>query len=158
MNVIKPLSNGWLQIFFETLIALTKASGVRLFKGAFLSKLPPIGLRSGSVHEIVSRVDSLVNVALFWKAGKCFYRSYSRAYVLRRRGVPLLFNFGVRIKSPAKTQGHCWLTLDGQPFLEKDDPLTKFTMKMGNYKGQVYYWIEVSRKFAFRSEERRGDV
>jgi hypothetical protein len=140
MNAERPLSHRWVQIFFETFVALMKAGGIRLFKRVLLSTLPPIGLPSGPVHGIVAWVDSLVNMALFWKGGKCFYRSYSRAYVLRRRGVPLLFNFGVRIRSHARAQAHCWLTLDGQPFFEKDDPRMKFTVNMGNYKGQIYYW------------------
>jgi hypothetical protein len=133
------------RISFETCVALTKAFGIRLFKKDLLTELPLVGPPSSDAYTMVFLIDSIVNVALFWKPGKCFYRSYCRAYVLRKRGLPLLFNFGMQIKGNTKVKVHCWLTLDGKPFMEKNNSPAIFPVNMGSHKGQISYWMGFER-------------
>ena len=55
----------------------------------------------------------------------CLTRGITRYYFLRRAGLDVSLAFGIR--PTAEAVGHCWLVLDGQPFLETRDPRTDFT-------------------------------
>jgi len=53
----------------------------------------------------------------------CYTRGITR-YVLLRRGRPdLMLVFGI---DPTSRAGHCWLVLDGTPYLEAADPTQRF--------------------------------
>jgi hypothetical protein len=56
----------------------------------------------------------------------CLTRGITLFWFLRRAGVDVELTFGV---DPVALdgEGHCWLTLDGEPFLEKVDPRARFT-------------------------------
>jgi hypothetical protein len=55
----------------------------------------------------------------------CVTRGVTLLWFLRRRGLDVALAFG--IGGPADDfYGHCWLVLDGQPFLERDDPQARF--------------------------------
>ena len=129
----------------ETIGALVTAFRIRALGRDFISSMPttaekvPAGL---PVSRIVSHVDTVVCVLLFWKPGKCFYRSYALATILRKRGLPLVFNFGaIDGDNKEGLRAHCWLSLDGQPFAEKGDPGARFPDHVGEYAGQVVYWM-----------------
>jgi hypothetical protein len=46
-------------------------------------------------------------------------------YVLRRRGHDVSLTFGIGDVG-GRVEGHCWLTRNGEPFLERTDPRTAF--------------------------------
>ena len=58
----------------------------------------------------------------------CLTRGITLYWFLRRAGMPVELRFGL---DPASTSagadGHCWLTLDGAPFLERVDPRDHFS-------------------------------
>lgn len=54
----------------------------------------------------------------------CLPRGLTGYRFLRRYGVPVELVFGVRDDPPA---AHCWLTLDGEPYLERTDPRPVYT-------------------------------
>jgi len=55
----------------------------------------------------------------------CLTRGLTRYYFLRRAGMKVTLCFGMgRIDS--KFMGHCWLTKDGEPFLELEDPRPRY--------------------------------
>jgi hypothetical protein len=58
----------------------------------------------------------------------CLTRGLTLYWFLRRAGLDVELRFGL---DPAHdgdlTDGHCWLTLDGAPYLEPRDPRPRFT-------------------------------
>jgi hypothetical protein len=55
----------------------------------------------------------------------CLTRGLTLFVCLRRAGVPVTLSFGAGTID-GTFAGHCWLTVDGQPYLEATDPLTAF--------------------------------
>jgi hypothetical protein len=47
-------------------------------------------------------------------------------WFLRRAGLDVELRFGLDPAPGAEVDGHCWLTLDGEPYLEKQDPRPLF--------------------------------
>ena len=73
------------------------------------------------VEQTARYVDALLRRFPSVGGRGCMIRSlavYSRA---RRSGVPVRFHCGVR-RNGSALDGHAWLTLDGEPFLEPVDP------------------------------------
>ena len=73
------------------------------------------------VEHTARHVDALLRRLPSVGGRGCMIRSlavYSRA---RRSGVPVRFHCGVR-RNGSALDGHAWLTLDGEPFLEPVDP------------------------------------
>lgn len=56
----------------------------------------------------------------------CLTRGLTLYYFLRRAGVDVDLCFGVG-RLAGDFCGHCWLLLNGEPFLEKKDPQREFT-------------------------------
>jgi hypothetical protein len=53
----------------------------------------------------------------------CYTRGITRYLLLRRGRAGLSLVFGV---DAASREGHCWLVLDGRPYLEADGPEPRF--------------------------------
>ena len=56
--------------------------------------------------------------------GLCLRRSLVRYHFLRRKGLPVILQFGAKFvadKPDREVTGHAWLTLDGQPYYEADE-------------------------------------
>ncbi|MBN2144237.1 MAG: lasso peptide biosynthesis B2 protein [Candidatus Aureabacteria bacterium] len=111
--------------------------------------LPPVAeerpLSSEEEKRIRFWVLFWVRIFLFWKPGICFYRSYTLASVLRKRGVPLILNFGCRnwAETEGRVRAHCWLTLNDEPFEEKDNPkLTYSAQWTSSPENGIRYWIK----------------
>lgn len=56
----------------------------------------------------------------------CLTRGITLFWFLRRRGIDVELRFGLDTSDLAATDGHCWLALDGEPFLEPVDPRPRF--------------------------------
>ena len=54
----------------------------------------------------------------------CLTRGVTLFWFLRRAGLDVELRFGLDPSGVA--DGHCWLTLDGEPYLERDDPRPRF--------------------------------
>ena len=53
----------------------------------------------------------------------CLTRGFTLYYFLRRSGVDVSLTFGMgKVERGDGFEGHCWLVLDGEPFLEPRDP------------------------------------
>ncbi len=72
---------------------------------------------------------------------RCFFRSFALARVLRRAGMDVVLNIGLRREGPpARTDGHCWLTRgDGSPLVEKPLPV-EYPVLLGAGPSGVRYW------------------
>ena len=55
----------------------------------------------------------------------CYTRGITRYYVLRRAGFDLSLVFGIE-RNTASRYGHCWIVLDGNVYLEPNDPTERF--------------------------------
>ena len=54
----------------------------------------------------------------------CLTRGVTLFWYLRRRGLDVELRFG--LEPSGCSHGHCWLCLDGEPFLEDPDPRPRF--------------------------------
>jgi hypothetical protein len=86
--------------------------------------------RSPTPAEI-ERLDRLVALAPrlaqpLVRSG-CLTRGVTLFWFLRRLGLDVELRFGLDPGGDEPTDGHCWLTLDGEPFLEKRDPRPRFS-------------------------------
>lgn len=72
---------------------------------------------------------------------RCFFRSFALAHVLRRAGMDVILNIGLRGEGPqTRTDGHCWLTMiDGSPVVEKPLPV-EYPVCLGDGPTGVRYW------------------
>ena len=79
----------------------------------------------GDAPAALARVERALSVASRVQRQTCLTRGVSRFVVLRRAGlsVDLVFGLGPRDGDYA---GHCWLELDGEPYLEREDPRRLF--------------------------------
>jgi hypothetical protein len=56
----------------------------------------------------------------------CLTRGVTLFWFLRRAGLNVELRFGLNPDDGAPADGHCWLTLDGEPILERRDPRPRF--------------------------------
>jgi hypothetical protein len=90
----------------------------------WVSRLMTARLRSSRKVESIppERVAQIVELAQsrahpFVRAG-CLTRGVSLLWLLRRRGVDVELAFGIGAPTD-HDHGHCWLVLDGEPYLER---------------------------------------
>ena len=57
----------------------------------------------------------------------CLTRGLTLYYVLRRAGIDVALEFGVgKVSRGDGFDGHCWLVLNGEPYLEPRDPRCEY--------------------------------
>jgi Transglutaminase-like superfamily len=56
----------------------------------------------------------------------CLTRGVTLFWFLRRAGLNVELRFGLEAPNDGMADGHCWLSLDGEPFLEQVDPRPRF--------------------------------
>ena len=78
----------------------------------------------------VERLDRLIalapRVARPLVRPGCLTRGVTLFWFLRRAGLNVELSFGIDPGDEQTTDGHCWLVLDEEPFLEKVDPRPRF--------------------------------
>ncbi len=89
----------------------------------------PVRRRAPAIGA-VERLDRLIALAPrvappFVRSG-CLTRGITLFWFLRRVGLDVELRFGLDPGGDQPSDGHCWLTLDGEPFLEKRDPRPHF--------------------------------
>jgi len=80
-------------------------------------------------HEYAALVDAVIRKGRPIVRPGCMTRGITLYALLRRAGVDVGLRFGVGRPHPdtPAVEGHCWLVLDGEPFLERTDPRPLFT-------------------------------
>jgi transglutaminase-like putative cysteine protease len=81
--------------------------------------------RQQDTSAAVVKVDRALAIAGRVHRQTCFTRGISRFVVLRRAGLPVELVFGLGPRDGVYA-GHCWLELDGAPYLEPGDPRELF--------------------------------
>jgi hypothetical protein len=84
-----------------------------------------------TLPEEIERLDRVVKLAPriahpLVRSG-CLTRGLTLFWFLRRAGLDVELRFGLDPGPDAKPDGHCWLSLDGEPYLEQRDPRPRFT-------------------------------
>lgn len=74
---------------------------------------------------IVSVVDAVLRAGKPLLRSSCLTRGLTLYYFLRRAGLEVTLCFGVETSGDTIV-GHCWLVKDGEPFLEAQDPRSRF--------------------------------
>ena len=79
-----------------------------------------------TVRHIVTCVEWVLRAFAPAIRQTCLTRGLTRYYFLRRAGLEVTLCFGI---GPVRNDfaGHCWLTHNGEPFLETTDPRPLFT-------------------------------
>jgi hypothetical protein len=79
----------------------------------------------------IERLDRLIalapRVARPVVRSGCLTRGVTLFWFLRRDGLDVELRFGIDPGDDHSTEGHCWLSLDDEPFLERVDPRQRFT-------------------------------
>ena len=134
-------------IIIATLFYIFQAAVIRFSKNSGRIFLTPVNstvkLTTQKINQIVTLVDTVLFIVMFWKPGRCFYRSYAIAHILRQYGVPLKINLGWENihEFKGKARAHCWLTLNDMPFAEKNNPFDRFPSKFENHNEDIQYWL-----------------
>jgi hypothetical protein len=84
----------------------------------------PGDVDSALVDRIVALTDDAMHKRFVRRT--CLVRGLTLYYFLSRAGLNVNLCFGMGAMR-GEMAGHCWLDVDGQPFLEKEDPLPYFT-------------------------------
>ena len=136
-----------ISVFLTTLQALITAKYIMLTKNITRLTLPEINkhrkLSSEIIHESMQWAKRWVNLFSIKSHHGCYYRSFALACILRRRGIPVSLNIGLRnLRSQEKNRGHCWLTLKGNPVFESDaEALRLYPHLLKQGQSEIYYWI-----------------
>jgi hypothetical protein len=94
---------------------------------ALLTRAPAPSQASPATIERLERLVALApRVAHPFVRPGCLTRGVTLFWFLRRAGLDVELRFGLDAAQRADADGHCWLTLDGEPFLEKADPRPRF--------------------------------
>ncbi len=93
-----------------------------------------------SLDELVGITDRVVRLAIMNTAHPCLYYSYARCRVLRRAGHPVKINMGLHnLHGNEGAEGHCWISMEGQPLFEENDLHELYPDRMGE-RDDVVYW------------------
>ncbi len=118
---------------------------IREFRRTNFLTLPPIEgpvtLSEATVKKMARWIFLVVNIMVFWRWGKCFYRAFVAVSILRQWNVPLTLNIGVSDPFAAKqARGHCWLSLYDELIQEPITTKMKYPILLGQVEGQINYW------------------
>lgn len=80
---------------------------------------------AADVERLERIIDLAPRVARPLVRPGCLTRGVTLFWFLRRAGVDVELSFGLDAQDGA-TEGHCWLSLDDEPFLERVDPRPRF--------------------------------
>jgi hypothetical protein len=87
----------------------------------------PSSVDDDTVRRIASYVELAIRYGKPFVRPGCLTRGLTRYYFLRRAGMDLALCFGVG-RHEQGFIGHCWLTSDGVPFLEGEDPQNRYVV------------------------------
>ena len=76
---------------------------------------------AAKAERIRGSVDPVLEMGKPITRPRCLTRTLTYFFFLTRAGVDLGVSFGMRRRN-GEYLGHCWLTLDGAPYLEEEDP------------------------------------
>ena len=124
--VVRELGRPSNALLFARILGFTAVSPLllRIKPPRLLSILEP---KRSTKRPAPPRLDRIVRYTdALLPRRTCMRSAITLYYFLRREGMQLGICFGVALEK-GSLRGHCWLVKDGQPFLEREDPLPTFT-------------------------------
>ena len=136
-------------VSLEVFFCLFRAWAVKLGKDMSRVKMPPVGqtgrLSSRGLAFAVSFTEVVVTHGARWTGRKCFFRAFILSHILRKRGVPVFLNVGIcgfnGNQSGKGIDGHCWLTLNGSPYLEYAGWQGQYPHFLADGFNGIRYWM-----------------
>lgn len=131
------------QIVPDLITAWRVRHGHKDLRQALPPALGPPKLAGDLLHQRVRRIRIIVAGLLFFKPGRCFYRAFAMAAMLRREGVAAIINIGCRQchHDIQPFAGHCWVSLGDAPIGEINDAFKKYPLKIGTDPNLIQYWL-----------------
>lgn len=137
------------RVAIEVLWGLFQAWVIKLGNDMSRVKLPPLGnmarLSAQELAFATKFADTAVTHGARWTGRKCFFRAFILACLLRRRGVPVALNVGLcslhQSHKGKRIDGHCWLTLNDNPYLENATMLDHYPHFLATGLNGVRYWL-----------------
>ena len=77
------------------------------------------------IQGVQGRIDAVLEASVPFVRSRCTTRGVTRYYFLRRLGLDVRLCFGAGFVD-GEFAAHCWLVLDGEPYLETEDPRPHF--------------------------------
>ena len=138
-----------LHIMSLCVCALAKAWWIKCGKNmAWVHLDPPkqvVTLSEVEVKEVFRWAKIWVRVGAWCTGRKCFFQAYIAGRVLNQLGYPVQMNIGLKLDGGRRrVSGHCWLSSEGQPIGETDNPLDVYPITMEQPEKGVCYWVGVS--------------
>lgn len=93
----------------------------------WLERRRPTHLDALALRKAARYTDALLGRMPRPPRGPCLPRSLTLFYFAHRAGLPVQLQCGVR-RVGGRLQGHAWLSLNGEPFLEKQDPRQSYAV------------------------------
>jgi hypothetical protein len=110
---------------------------------ALLSDAP--SLSEAVLRHLFRRTRKVSRCVVFWRRGRCFYRSMAEGTVFARRGIAVVVNMGVRVcPSVGHEKAHCWLTYAGAPLFDAS-VTSLYPDCLGASEDGLVYWAGDSR-------------
>jgi hypothetical protein len=81
---------------------------------------------AAEIDRLVRVIDLAPRAARPLVRSGCLTRGLTLFWFLRRAGLDVELRFGLDAAPEGAIDGHCWLALGGEPFLEKRDPRPRF--------------------------------
>jgi Transglutaminase-like superfamily len=79
-----------------------------------------------SADAVAARVEALLARPTRLVRRSCLTRGVTRYWFLRRAGIDVELCFGMGRPRGGEPAGHCWILLNGEPYLETTDPRPVF--------------------------------
>jgi Transglutaminase-like superfamily len=95
-------------------------------QAALLEPRRPPALDPERAAWLEANMDRLIATAQPLVRPGCLTRGLTRYFFLRRAGVEVRLAYGIG-EVDGRTEGHCWLVRDGEPYRERRDPREHFT-------------------------------
>jgi hypothetical protein len=160
MSLFRPVHTA-----FSGILAVLKVQIARSTNNIGLLRLPPVkaGFASNSKivnQEIVDFADGIFAFLVRKTSQPCLFRSYVRAVLLRHSGFPVDLNIGLRNMGSSAVYGHCWLTLDGVPYFEREDVEDTYPFFLGKTAAGIQYWagsVDTENMIRIKREEYVND-
>lgn len=136
-----------LRAFFIMIYALMLAAYVKTRRNITKLKIPPVEttilVPSVMISHINTWTEKWIKTLLFHTRHKCYYRAYVLIFILRRCGIEVQFNIGLRnLSTIDKDRGHCWLTFKGEPILIDDEYVRHiYPYKIMEQMDGITFWV-----------------
>jgi len=132
-------------LVFHASLAVLKAQLARRGNNNRLLILPPVKECTDRKSEpelkgLVELADKCFEFLVRKTSQPCLFRSFVRGVVLRRSGIPVELNIGLRNMGSSSVYGHCWLTLDGKAYVEQEAVDQLYPVFMGKDRSGVSCW------------------